>query len=307
MPGVSGVSDTVLRSMSKTDLISDASKIAKKFDDVSGEVDQLSSLKSQLKNKLDTGDLRQSIIDAMPEGSAKRAALERRAKAENDVMDLTSKIDSKTIKKQDLQTELERYNKKIDQNFIDDAYDWMKTNPVKTFVIGGVAITASGLGIWAAIQAQNSKDTEREIIKVEYVETGLLASKKNLKITFQPEIAITKKDTLTITGTKTTPPFDGDSIAVTSVLSDSAITLTTSQNTTNLQPGGKIKVSTSVGNQIVDATTSGLKTVGEAAGTAAGAAGAGIAGGVGSGLESFFSNTSFMTIALIFVLIMLFK
>lgn len=229
-----------------------------------------------------------------------------RSRLETQLTTAESKLSASNITKEQFEAQLKAVNADIDSRTMEQAWESIKNNK-GTVMFGGAAVTGISLGIWAAIKKKESEDTPREIIKVEYLETGILSSKKTLKITYKPEIAITKKDTLTITGTKTTPPFDGSGISVTNVISDSSIVITTSQNTTNLQPGGTINVKTSTDNQIADALGSTLKGVGEAAGTAAGAAAGGVASGAGAALESFFSNTSFMAIAFIIIAIMLLK
>jgi len=138
------------------------------------------------------------------------------------------------------------------------------------------AASALGLGAYTYLNAKDAADksnsTPRTITKVE-AGTGTA-----LKITFTPAIRIVMNDQLTISGTKTTPSFDGSYTPVT-VITDGQITIDPGKSTSQLAPGGTINVKTSVSNQGADSIGQAATTLGTTAGD------------VGSGLFSGLFNS----------------
>ena len=162
------------------------------------------------------------------------------------------------------------------------ADSWVARNPGYTALgLGAAALAAAAL-----INMEKSESVVRTIIKVEQAETGLLANKKEIKITFTPETRITKNDMITISGSKTTPTLDGGGLSVNKVLSDSAITIMVSNQLTDMTPGGTITVKTGFAAQMSDVTGQTAETFGEVGGSVAG----GVAGGVGEGIGGLFSG-----------------
>ena len=105
---------------------------------------------------------------------------------------------------------------------------------------------AAGLGIATYVKAQKEADKSNNTPRtITQVSSG---GGTILKITYSPAIPILGTDTLDISGTQTTPNFDG-SYVPTSVVTSSSITIDAGHQVSDLKPGGTIDVTTSISAQ----------------------------------------------------------
>jgi len=110
----------------------------------------------------------------------------------------------------------------------------------------GAAALAAGLGIATYVQAKQEADKSNSTPRtITQVTSG---GGTILQLTYTPALAILGTDNLQISGTQTTPTFDG-SYVPTSILTSSSITIDAGKQVSSLKPGGTINVTTSISAQ----------------------------------------------------------
>jgi hypothetical protein len=173
------------------------------------------------------------------------------------------------------------------------AKDIVSKNPGKAIL----GLTGAALATALAVNYQKSASTPRGITKIEKEKGELFGDENIVRITFDPNIRITKNDLITFKGTKTKPSLDAVDVEVYDVISDAVILYKPKEPLTTFLPGGEISVKTSAMAQFGDMAGQQLENAGGAAGN--------VAEGGSDALSKFFKNLSFKTMGGIFVVIVI--
>ena len=148
-------------------------------------------------------------------------------------------------------------------------------------IVGGLAAGAAAL--YAMNKANELNGKKVGITKTEAGSTGIAfgigADKKVVLITYDPSLKIRSKDKVVITGSKTTPPMDGE-FEVKSVKSETQVLVDVGKDISAYAPGGDITLKTSFESQMLGMMTDAGEIAGDTAGNVLGAAGEGLGKGV---------------------------
>ena len=170
----------------------------------------------------------------------------------------------------------------------------------KDYTKYAAAAAAAGVGLYvygsASDAAEESNNTPRNITKVEKKDGTVYT------VYFDPAIKILQADSISISGSQTTPSIDGPQ-SVASVVGDNRITIDFGNELTSNTPGGSIQVTTTVGAHTSDTVASAAAAVGGAAGGGIGGALQGALGGLGSALGIDPSKLKWILLAVCIVII----
>lgn len=173
------------------------------------------------------------------------------------------------------------------------AKDIVSKNPGKVIL----GLSGAALATALAVNYQKSASTPRGITKIEKEKGELFGDENIVRITFDPNIRITKNDLITFKGTKTKPSLDAVDVEVYDVISDAVILYKPKEPLSTFLPGGEISVKTSAMAQFGDMAGQQLENAGGAAGN--------VAEGGSDAMSKFFKNLSFKTMGGIFVVIVI--
>lgn len=251
--------------LKQNELLEQQKTFVKQLDSANAKLKQFEDLQDQFKvfdNKLG------KFNDDFAKASKKLGD----AKSPEDIAAVSKEIDNlKTISKE-LQDEVTKTVKNLpdaqkaefnklsktmpaDIDSPDAAKSWIRRNPIAA---GAAAIALTTVVSIAAVKYNRIANTTYQITSIKQVE-----GKDIVEIKYTPEDSFAKRDTITISGSDTTPRIDGKAYAI---VGQSAGTLQISEKITKEGSSGTFRVQTTFGSQLGDTINDTIQPIGDVTG-----------------------------------------